>query len=203
MNKKLIEKFNSQAKTYDRMREKHFQQKWRKKLIGEAKGHVLELAVGAGGNFPFYRLEEIDSITAVDFSPEMLHKARKGAHLYHLPVRFIESDIEKLVFEKHKFDTVISTLSFCGYRNPLQILENVSTWCKPNGQVLLLEHGISSNFIVSKIQKAMDPFAVKTVGCHQDRNIMELISRSPLDIQKAEHHWMDVFHLIWAKPRKE
>ncbi|RXZ02552.1 class I SAM-dependent methyltransferase [Fictibacillus sp. S7] len=203
VNKKLIKKFNRQAETYDRLREKQFQKKWREKLIGEARGHVLELAVGAGGNFPFYRLEEIHTITAVDFSPEMLGKAEEAAQHYHLPVKFIESDIEELAFEKQQFDTVVSTLSFCGYSNPVRILENVSTWCKPHGQVLLLEHGISSNLFASTLQRALNPLAVKTVGCHQNRNIMELLNRSPLEIQKAEHHWLDVFHLIWATPRKE
>ncbi|WP_244520368.1 class I SAM-dependent methyltransferase [Fictibacillus solisalsi] len=203
MNKKLIKKFNRQAQTYDRMRENQFQRKWREKLIGEAKGHVLELAVGAGGNFPFYKIEKIDTITAVDFSPEMLGKAKKAARQYHLPAAFIESDIDELFFENQQFDSIVSTLSFCGYSSPARILENVSKWCKPNGQVLLLEHGISSNFLISTLQRALDPLAVKTVGCHQNRNIMKLVNHSPLDIQKAEHHWLNVFHLIWAKPRKE
>jgi ubiquinone/menaquinone biosynthesis C-methylase UbiE len=200
-NKRLIKKFDKQANTYDRIREKEFQKKWREKLIKEAKGSVLEVAVGAGGNFPYYNPEEIRKITAVDFSPKMLEKARVAAHLYHLPVEFIKSDIDQLVFEENQFDTIVSTLSFCGYPQPLQTLENLSKWCKPMGQILLLEHGISSNFLFSTLQKIFDPLAVRAIGCHQNRNIMELISLSPIEIQKVEHHWFDVFHLVWAKPK--
>ncbi|MED2974871.1 class I SAM-dependent methyltransferase [Fictibacillus sp. B-59209] len=201
-NKKLIKKFDNQANTYDRIREKEIQRKWREKLIKVAKGSVLEVAVGAGGNFPFYNHEEIKKITAVDFSPKMLEKARVAADQYHLPVEFVESDIDQLEFEENRFDTIVSTLSFCGYLQPLQTLENLSKWCKPMGQILLLEHGISSNFLLSTLQKVLDPLAVRTIGCHQNRNIMKLISLSPIEIQKVEHHWLDVFHIVWAKPKK-
>ncbi|MDR0139396.1 class I SAM-dependent methyltransferase [Metabacillus idriensis] len=201
-NNKLIKKFDKQANTYDRIREKEIQRKWREKLMKEAKGSVLEIAVGAGGNFPYYNPEEIGKVTAVDFSPKMLEKARAAAHQYHLPVELIESDIDQLEFEENQFDTIVSTLSFCGYPEPLQTLENLSKWCKPKGQILLLEHGISSNFLFSKLQKILDPIFVRMIGCHQNRNIMELISLSPIEIQKVEHHWFDVFHLVWAKPKK-
>ncbi|MED2974869.1 class I SAM-dependent methyltransferase [Fictibacillus sp. B-59209] len=202
-NKKLIKKFDKQANTYDRIKEKQIQGKWREKLIEEAKGSVLEVAVGAGGNFPFYNREEIEKITAVDFSPKMLEKARVASHQYHLPIEFVERDIDHLEFEENQFDTIVSTLSFCGYPQPLKTLENLSKWCKPMGKILLLEHGISSNFIFSTLQKVLDPLAVRTNGCHQNRDIMELISLSPIEIQKVEHHWLDVFHLVWAKPKNK
>lgn len=149
-NIKLIKKFDKQAKTYDRIREKEIQRKWREKLIKEAKGSVLEVAVGAGGNFPYYNSEEIGKITAVDFSPKMLEKARAAAHQYHLPVEMIESDIDQLEFAENQFDTIVSTLSFCGYPQPLKTLENLSKWCKPTGQILLLEHGISAPILYSQ-----------------------------------------------------
>ncbi|WP_191567351.1 class I SAM-dependent methyltransferase [Metabacillus idriensis] len=202
MNNKLIKKFDKQANTYDRIRGKEIQRKWREKLIKDAKGSVLEVAIGAGGNFPYYNSEEIGKITAVDFSPKMLEKARVAAHQYNLPVEIIESDIDQLEFEENQFDTIVSTLSFCGYPQPLQTLENLSKWCKPRGQILLLEHGISSNFLFSKLQKILDPIFVRMIGCHQNRNIMELISLSPIEIQKVEHHCFDVFHMVWAKPKK-
>ncbi|MDN4594761.1 class I SAM-dependent methyltransferase [Polycladomyces subterraneus] len=37
-------------------------------------------------------------ITAVDFSPEMLKRARKAADEYGIEVAFIQSDVETLTF---------------------------------------------------------------------------------------------------------
>jgi ubiquinone/menaquinone biosynthesis C-methylase UbiE len=201
-HKKLMKKFDRQAKTYDRLREKEFQKRWREKLIHHAKGAVLELAVGAGGNFPYYDPGKVLTITAIDFSPKMLEKARTAAHQYHLLVEFIENDIEQLEFEENQFDTIVSTLSFCGYQKPLHMFEKISKWCKPDGQILLLEHGVSSNYFFTMLQKILDPVFVRTTGCHQNRNILELISLSPIEIQKVENYWLDVFHMVWAKPKK-
>lgn len=50
---RLIRIFDRQATDYDRKRDDPKQRRWRQKLIGSAKGEVLELAVGAGANFPF------------------------------------------------------------------------------------------------------------------------------------------------------
>ncbi|MCD7033625.1 class I SAM-dependent methyltransferase [Metabacillus sp. GX 13764] len=199
---KLIKKFNKQADTYDRIREKQYQGKWRKALLEEAHGAVLEAAIGAGGNYPYYRQEAIKKIIGVDFSPKMLEKAKDADEQYSLPVELIESDINQLKFEEDQFDTIVSTLSLCGYPNPKETLESWAKWCKPNGSILLLEHGISSNPFFSILQRTLDPFAVRAVGCHQNRNFKEIISRSPLEIKKAEDHWFGVFHLIWAKPQK-
>jgi ubiquinone/menaquinone biosynthesis C-methylase UbiE len=48
---------------------------WRRRLLQEVEGKVLELAVGAGANFPFYP-QDVD-ITAVDFSQQILIRPNK------------------------------------------------------------------------------------------------------------------------------
>lgn len=45
---KLIRKFDNQSKIYEVRRKKQSERKWWEKLIGSAKGKVLEVAVGAG-----------------------------------------------------------------------------------------------------------------------------------------------------------
>jgi ubiquinone/menaquinone biosynthesis C-methylase UbiE len=78
MNKeKLIRKFDNQSRLYEMRRKKRSEQKWREKLIGNARGEVLEVAVGAGANFHYY--PEDVHVTAVDFSNAMLSKAKESA----------------------------------------------------------------------------------------------------------------------------
>ncbi|MGV7660190.1 class I SAM-dependent methyltransferase, partial [Mycobacterium kansasii] len=76
MNKQsLIRKFNKQAAIYERNTRQRRLGEWRQRLLEDVEGSVLEVAVGAGANFPFYPRDKVN-VTAVDFSPEMLSRAR-------------------------------------------------------------------------------------------------------------------------------
>lgn len=195
---KQIRIFDKQAAQYDKRREDPLQRKWRERLIGTAEGRVLEVAVGAGANFPYYPAGV--SITATDFSKAMLEKARSAASAYLLDVRFICSDTEELDFEDRSFDTVISTLSMCSYPSPIMVLKNMRRWCKPNGKLLLMEHGISSKQVVSVLQRTLDPLLYRFSGCHHTRDVMGMLHEAGIAVEREERYWLDMVHLIWARP---
>lgn len=197
---KQIRLFNRQARQYEKRKEAGAIKQWRQRLLSEARGDILELSVGAGANFPYYSSNM--KITAVDFSVEMLNRAKQTAHTYSLDVEFILSDIEELEFAEHSFDTIVSTLSFCSYENPLMVLEKLSRWCKPEGNILFIEHGISSNLVVSTLQKVCDPLLYRVIGCHHNRNMLDMLSRTSLTINRVESHWLNTVHLVWAQPGK-
>jgi len=195
----LIRIFDKQATQYEKNRENPKQKRWRQHLLSDAKGEVLELAVGAGANFPFYPPEV--KVTATDFSEVMLEKAKRAAKHHQIKVDFICSDIEEMNFPDQSFDTIVSTLSFCSYDNPMIVLDKINRWCRPNGQILFMEHGISSNLAVSAVQKALNPLLYRAYGCHHTRNILGLIRESGLKINKVESYWLNMVHLIRANPR--
>ncbi|WP_379151154.1 class I SAM-dependent methyltransferase [Paenibacillus sp. sgz5001063] len=195
---KLIRIFDKQATQYEKKTGDPSQQRWREHLLSHAKGEVLEIAVGAGANFPYYPPGV--KVTATDFSEAMIGKAERAANQHRVDVHFICSDIEEMDFPDHSFDTIISTLSFCSYDNPLMVLNKIKRWCKPDGQILLLEHGISSKLTVSVAQKALNPLLYRIYGCHHTRNIPEMIRESGLAINKSESYWLNMVHLIWASP---
>ncbi|MBS4213836.1 MULTISPECIES: class I SAM-dependent methyltransferase [Neobacillus] len=197
---KLIKIFNKQAGKYDKRREDLSQKRWRQKLLSHAEGEVLELAVGAGANFPYYTPGV--KVTATDFSSAMLEKAKQAAKNYGIQADFVSGDIEKMEFPNDSFDTIVSTLSFCSYNNPLAVLEKINHWCKPSGKILLMEHGISTNFAVSILQKTLNPLLYRFYGCHHTRNILEIIRESGMTVEKSESYWVNMVHLIWAKPKK-
>lgn len=197
-NAKLVRKFDKQSEMYEVRRKRLTEKEWRQKLIGGATGRILEVAVGAGANFPYYAAGA--ELTAADFSGGMLDKARIAAIDYGLRPTFIHAEVESLDFADRSFDTIVSTLSFCGYDDPLRVLDLFNRWCKPDGRILLMEHGISSNRIVGCIQKGINPLFRKAVGCNLDRDIVGIV-QSKLNIEKMEHHLIGAVHLIWAKPR--
>lgn len=73
----MIRRYDRVSGLYDWMEvpmEKFMFSDWREKLIGQATGRTLEVGVGTGKNIPWYP-EDVE-LTVIDFSPEMLRKAR-------------------------------------------------------------------------------------------------------------------------------
>jgi len=73
--------------------------------------HVLDLGSGAGNDCFVARVivGEAGSVTGLEFSEEMLAKARKNvSKLGYLNVHFVAGDIEDMPFEDDRFDVVIS-----------------------------------------------------------------------------------------------
>lgn len=168
-------------------------------MIPHAYGNVLEVGVGAGANFPHYNRDHVH-VVGVDFSAKMIKAARQTASDYQIDAAFIESDVESLHFEPNSFDCIVSTLTLCGYPDPIKILNQFNSWCKRDGKVLLMEHGLSSNAFLSGTLKTINPLFKQVSGCHCNRNIQALLSESDLEIERIERYWQGIIHLIWAKP---
>lgn len=198
MHNALSRKFDRQADRYSKRRENDSTFKYRRKIFGKAEGRVLEVGIGVGLNYSFYK-KNIE-LTGVDFSPEMLKKAQDAAKEYPFTSIFIREDVEAIDFAENSFDTIVSSGTLCAYRNPVQVLNNFQKWCRPDGQVLLLEHGISTNKPLALLQKTLDPLAVKMAGCHANRDISGLVRSSKLQLIKEERYLAGNVYLIWAKP---
>ncbi|GGA81545.1 class I SAM-dependent methyltransferase [Ornithinibacillus halotolerans] len=197
---KLIKKYDSQVQMYEKNLNNQTLAKWRKKILASASGRVLEVGVGAGANFLYYNKAKVTEVIGVDFSSEMIKSAKKTALQTGIPANFIQQDVDKLDMDRESFDCIVSTLTLCSYPNPLQTLNNFNKWCKKDGYVLLLEHGLSTNPLLSVPQKLIDPLYRKVSGCHCNRDIMKLIEQSKLEIENVEHYWSGIFRLIWARP---
>jgi ubiquinone/menaquinone biosynthesis C-methylase UbiE len=189
--------FDKQAGLYELRRKRLTQKAWRENLLRHARGKVLEVAVGAGNNFPFY--PEGVEVTAVDLSSAMLSKAREAAKECGVKARFIHSDVESLEFSPDSFDTIVSTLSLCSYDDPDTVLDQFSRWCKHDGQILLMEHGISPVRPLAWLQEKLDPFLLRTFGCHHNRDILSLV-RSRFSVTHHETRLLGMIHLIRARP---
>jgi len=59
-------------------------------------------------------------------------------------------DAQSLSFADNSFDTVIGSFVFCSVPLPIKGLKELYRVCKPGGQVLLLEHVLSSNLWLPK-----------------------------------------------------
>lgn len=175
------------------------EQEWRKQLLSYAKGNILEVGVGTGDNFKFYPVRS--KITATDTSARIIEQAKRQAIAKKMNVDFIVSPLEKLELPSHSFDTIVCTFSLCTYENPGEILKLFNKWCKPEGLVLVLDYGLSKYNVVSWLQKKWEPFHYKRTGSHVSRDMLGIISSSPLRIKRVEIKYAGIVCLVWASLR--
>jgi ubiquinone/menaquinone biosynthesis C-methylase UbiE len=201
-SKEVSEKYDQFARWYDIVEgipDLLGVRKLRQRLIPRASGKVLEVAVGTGKNLRYYASGS--RIVAVDVSGEMLDVARKRAAKLSMEVSLLLANAEALPFCDRSFDTVVSSLSTCTFPNPLNALREMARVCKPGGRVLLLEHGRSNREWLARWQdRHADQFA-KPLGCHWNREPLEMAREAGLNIDTAWRTFFGVFSVIEAKPR--
>jgi len=170
----------------------------RRTLLRKTSGKVLEIAVGTAKNLQFY--PPGCRITALDVSNQMLNVARKRATKLSLDGSFLLADAEALPFSKNSFDTVISLLSTCTFPNPVAVLREMKRVCKSEGKILLLEHGRSDRDWPARFQDRTADRLAKRLGCHWNREPLELVQKGNLKVKEARRVFFGVFHLIEAGP---
>ncbi len=198
------EDFDRQVTRFEKLRDgnDNFYQ-LRKSLLTNVKGNVLEIAPGPGFNFPFYT--NITSLTAIDLSPKMVASAKAAwERTGNTKGTFITADILDIDLPEKSFDSIVSTCSLCAYNDPVAVLNRLAKWCKPNGTIYLLEHGLSDYWLIRQAQKLYEPIHYRIHACHCNRDIAEIVKRSSLKIISLEkpkqYAVIDFIYSIVAKP---
>jgi phosphatidylethanolamine/phosphatidyl-N-methylethanolamine N-methyltransferase len=175
-----------------------FFKNWRKKLWTKVEGyHILEVGVGTGKNFDYYPADA--RITAIDFSQEMLRQAAQKKARKNISVELDLMDVQSLCFADNSFDTVIGSFVFCSVPLPLKGLKELYRVCKPGGQVLLLEHVLSSNPVLARIMNFINPAIVALVGANINRNTVKNIKACGFASVRVDERSGDIIKLIEAR----
>jgi ubiquinone/menaquinone biosynthesis C-methylase UbiE len=160
-------------------------------------GKILEIAAGTGKNFRFYAPSS--DLTAVDFSAEMLRGAHTRATRLPLRAKLTLGDAEELPFAEASFDTVVSTLTTCTFPNPVAALAEMRRVCRPDGRILLLDHGRSDRPWLARWQDRRDERHAQQLGCHWNRDPLELAAEAGLKLVQVERAFFGAFFLIEAR----
>jgi ubiquinone/menaquinone biosynthesis C-methylase UbiE len=170
--------------------------KLRKRLMQRAAGTTLEVAVGTGKNLDYY--PSGCRPIGVDVSGGMLRVARKRALRSSRNVPFLLMDAENLAFQAKSFDTVVSSLSICTFPNPVAALQEMARVCRPEGKILLLEHGRSDREWLGRFQDRHADRHAKQLGCHWNRRPLELVRQAGLKIAASRRVFFGIFHEVRA-----
>lgn len=177
----------------------------RERVVSRASGDVLEVAVGAGGNFEYYDRDRVSSLTICDVSYWMLEVAssRANEELGTIPLNAVRADCSNLSsLQDASFDTVVDTYGVCSFEDPIVALSELARVCRPDGRVLLLEHGISSFGPLAALMHFFAELWAWNHGCRCDFDILALVEASGrLDVLRAERRTLGMTYVLTCKPR--
>jgi ubiquinone/menaquinone biosynthesis C-methylase UbiE len=151
---------------------------------GQARGNVLEIAVGTGRNLPHYPPDT--HVTGIDLSSAMIAIARSRADQAGFPVDLHVADAQDLPFPDESFDTVVATLALCSIPDDTAAAAEIARVLRPGGTLVLLEHVRSPSPVVRAVQRLLQPLLLRLEGDHLLREPDKRVEASGLDCELLE-----------------
>lgn len=166
-------------------------------VCAQAKGDVLEIAVGTGRNFGLYPPDV--RLTGIELSPQMLEIARARAQDSGREIDLRLGDAEALPFPDESFDTVVCTLSLCSIPDDRKAVAEVRRVLRPGGTFLLLEHVRSPNPVVRAGQRLLEPINTRFEGDHLLREPLEYLRAEGFEVEQLERSKAGIVERVCAR----
>ena len=145
---------------------------------------VLEVGVGTGINLSLY--PKNCSVTGIDFSESMLEIARERAERKDIRnVRLLQMDAADLKFADNAFDIVYAPSLISVVPDPVRVAHEMRRVCRPGGRVILLNHFLSPNLFLSRIERLISPFTIH-IGFKADLDLPAFLTQAELQPQSIE-----------------
>src|SRR6476620_5074602 len=152
----------------------------------QAGERVLEVGVGTGINLSLYPREA--TVTGIDFTASMLEKAReRAARKNAAPVRLLQMDAADLKFADNAFDIVYAPYLISVVPDPVRVAQEMRRVCRPGGRIIFLNHFLSPNPILSRLERLISPFTIH-VGFKADLDLPAFLAQAdlkPVSIEKV------------------
>ena len=166
------------ARMYDRFlegAERAGLRDWRRALLERARGEVLELGAGTGGNLALYPA----SVTRLVLcEPDRHMREVLRSKLAARPdVEVLDASAEALPVPPRSFDTVLATLVLCSVQDPERVVSEIDRVLRPGGTFLFLEHiAAPPGTWTRRAQAVLEPLWKRVAGnCHLTREVGPLL----------------------------
>lgn len=169
------------ARVYDRVvapMEEAGLRDWRRALLADLSGTVVELGAGTGANLGLYPAT-VERLVLTEPEPAMLSqlRARLGDVAPGIDVAVHRSSASSLPLGDGEADAVVSTLVLCSVADPEAVLAEVRRVLRPGGRLVLLEH-VAADHRPSRLrwQRRADlVWPHVAAGCHLTRRTAEAV----------------------------
>lgn len=157
-----------------------------KRMDIQAGERVLEVGVGTGINLALY--PKACRMTGIDFSSSMLEKARERIARGGLDqMRLLQMDAADLKFADDSFDIVYAPYLISVVPDPVKVAQEMRRVCRPGGRIIFLNHFLSPNALVSRVERLISPFTIH-IGFKADLDLPAFLTQSalePISIEKV------------------
>ena len=162
---------------------------YRRRVVGQARGKVLEVGVGSGLNLPFY--DGATHVIGLDPSTKLLSMAHVAAGGIGKSIELVEGVAEAIPLPDQSVDTIVSTWTLCSIPDVARALGEMRRVLRSEGHLLFVEHGRSPERRVMRWQDRLTPVWKRFAGgCHLNRPIAELIREAGFQVTQLETGYM-------------
>jgi len=165
---------------------------WRRELLEQLSGEVLEIGAGTGANLAFYT----DRVSRLQLSEPDKHMRRqlqdkmRGIDLPNVSVT--DGNAEHIEADDEAFDYVVTSLVCCSVTDLDRALHEITRVLKPGGGLVFLEHvAAAEGTSRRRWQNLVNPLWKLMMGnCHLNRETESAIIAAGLDIQQIQKESM-------------
>ncbi len=168
------------ARVYDRVMRKSEEaclSEWRRSLLDDVEGRVLEIGAGTGVNLQFYP----DTIRWLVMSePDHHMRAKLAARLVGMdisPVELSDGSADALPFPDGNFDIVVCMLVLCSVPDLHRAIDEIRRVLTSGGRLVFMEHVAADDRPERlKWQRRLEPLWQRVSGnCHLVRRTEQAI----------------------------
>lgn len=148
----------------------------------EPGDRVLEVGVGTGLSLPAFPGDV--TVMGIDISRPMLKRAadratRSGSKL-------VEGDAARLPWTDDCFDAALASYVLSAVPEPGRMLQELVRVCRPEAEVVLLNHFASDSRPVAALERLLAPLTRRLLGFHADFRLEPLLAGAPLRLVGGE-----------------
>lgn len=193
-----VRKWNRAARSIDvgRRGERIRYGAYKRHLFSKAEGRTLLVAAGTGLDFEY--LPPHIEVTAIDFAPRMLERAQARIGESRAPIELVEADVTELPFDDERFDTAVTSCTFCSVCDPVEGLREIHRVLRRAGRLLMFEHVRPSGFYLGFMMDLMNPL-VRKMGPEINRRTADNIRAAGFRITRECNVFLDMVKLFEAE----
>ena len=170
----------------------------RSRLVGRARGRVLEIGAGTGLNVEHYG-PGVTELVLTEPEPAVLGRLERRLRSRGGDGRVVRTVAETMPFEDASFDTVVSTLTLCTVADPGAALGEILRVLKPGGELVFVEHvrAEEGSRLGGWQDRLRRPWSAIAHGCQCNRDTLGLMSASGFAITDVDREeWRRVPALV-------